>query len=515
MKQWIFFQNVTVYGDVHLILRSNSVLNAKCGITVNTPANFTICADSTDEKIGILNATGAAMSYGADSNMSGIGGYYNGSISSQNGYGLVTIAEPVYSDSYGQYWICDVNNSDKGFWLTSPTDLGENIGIKIIGGDGSEQNPFVLAVASDNSHIVSFFAEDSGTLLYTQSVANGGALGNGELDYHSLYFTYKDECWKFLGWYTENDVKYDFSKPVTADISLHEKWAEKTVDIQFIDVNGNAKTTLEIHAVNNSFENTSSQIIIPSAPYLDGYNFTGWTLNETSYRPDEQANLMAALENLVSEIPDDVIIVNEVYEQKHDIFTVTVNNGKIKDGEATGTFNPSAQVYVTATGGAPDQIFSHWEKDGVTVGYEETYAFRMPSFNTTLTAVYKTIPEEKVGTAYIESVNRIADNKLSFVSVVCVPDGCQMMKAGVVVQSTKTLNGAELTTDNARLTKYSDTSNNHYSSFKYTWTMTTNNYTKEWTVRSYLEYTDKKGDIQTIYGEAVSKCVNDVNYDNA
>lgn len=131
---------------------------------------------------------------------------------------------------------------------------------------------------------------------------------------------------------------------------------------------------------------------------------------------------------------------------------------------------------------------------------------------------YKDKPEdvpEKVGTGYIESVNRIAENKLSFVSVVSVPDDCQMMKAGVVVQSTETLNGAELTTENARLTRYSDTSSSYYSSFKYTWTMTTSNYTKQWTVRPYLEYTDNNGDTQTIYGEAVSKCVNDVDYENA
>ena len=85
-----------------------------------------------------------------------------------------------------------------------------------------------------------------------------------------------------------------------------------------------------------------------------------------------------------------------------------------------------------------------------------------------------------------------------------------MMKAGVVVQSTDDLNGAELTNANARLIKYSDTSSNHYSSFKYTWTMSTSNHDKKWTVRPYLEYTDKNGDTQVIYGDAVSYCVNDV-----
>ena len=40
--------------------------------------------------------------------------------------------------------------------------------------------------------------------------------------------------------------------------------------------------------------------------------------------------------------------------------------------------------------------------------------------------------------------------------------------------------------------------------------MVTSNHTKQWTVRPYLEYADKNGNTRTIYGEAVSKCVNDV-----
>ena len=130
----------------------------------------------------------------------------------------------------------------------------------------------------------------------------------------------------------------------------------------------------------------------------------------------------------------------------------------------------------------------------------------------TLSAVYvdNELEVNKIGTGYIESIKRTAENKLSFVAILCVPDDCQMLKAGVVVQSTDTLNGAELTTANAKLIKYSDTSAKHYSSFKYTWTMSTSNHDKKWTVRPYLEYTDKNGDTQVIYGDAVSYCVNDV-----
>ena len=84
-----------------------------------------------------------------------------------------------------------------------------------------------------------------------------------------------------------------------------------------------------------------------------------------------------------------------------------------------------------------------------------------------------------------------------------------MMKAGVIVQSTEALGENELTLENKKLVRYTDTSANHYRTFKYTWTMSTSNCAKAWTVRPYLEYVDSNNITQTIYGEAVSYCVND------
>ncbi len=224
------------------------------------------------------------------------------------------------------------------------------------------------------------------------------------------------------------------------------------------------------------------------------------------------------------------VTVEVVYTKKNDTHTVSFSAAesvgctlKNADGEEvtdTTKCQVSDQLYAVADQAAHGQKFSHWvriqDNKQTIVGYETTYAFRMPDENMTLSAVYVAEAEEveKVETGYIESVKRPAENKLSFVSILCVPDDCQMTKAGVVVQRTDILNGEELTTTNAKLTRYSDTSNNHYSSFKYTWTMSTSYPERQWTVRPYLEYTDKNGDTKTIYGEAVSKCVKDVDYTN-
>ena len=258
---------------------------------------------------------------------------------------------------------------------------------------------------------------------------------------------------------------------------------------------------MTVTPIDNSFKNVTVTEI-PSAPYLDGYEFKGWTIGTDTTLHTNADLLKLALTVLARTAPDDDIIVNEVYEQKQTEFTVTVVGGTIKDGDVTGTFKPSDQVYVTATGGSAGQVFSHWEKDGIIVGYEKTYAFRMPSFDTKLTAVYKTIPEEKVGTAYIESVTAFPEsNKVSFVSVVSVPDNKRILRAGVVANTEDALNGEELTIDNTRFQSYNSTTCRSYTTFKYTFTK--GNVNEVWCVRAYVQYTDKDGNIYETYGDMV------------
>ncbi len=157
--------------------------------------------------------------------------------------------------------------------------------------------------------------------------------------------------------------------------------------------------------------------------------------------------------------------------------------------------------------------FSHWKVEGVSspVGYETTYAFRMPSKAMTLTAVYvdDTVEVTKKGTGYIENVYKPEAGKMSFVSILSIPDGCQMLKAGIVAQKSEVLGTDELTEDNAQFVRYSDTSANSYTSFKYTWTLKPNSDTDEWTVRPYLVYTDAQGE-HTVYGDPVEYSLNDL-----
>ena len=346
------------------------------------------------------------------------------------------------------------------------------------------------------------FDSNGGTAVDSQTVEENGTATEPEVP-SKTYST-------FDGWYLDGTL-YDFDTPVTENITLTAHWTEQTVAIRFMDFNGEEKSALTITPVNNSFEDTSEQIAVPSAPYRDGYTFSGWQVGDKLYENADA--LKKALTALVAGVPEDAIIVNEVYAQIEVQYPATVTGGTIRNaqGDTNGSYKASEQVYVTATGGSAGQVFSHWEKSDignptpVIVSYEKTYAFRMPSFGTKLTAVYKDNPEEKTGTAYIESVTAHDGNKLSFVSIVAIPNKSTILRAGLVACMEKDLKNGHTapTIDYARFKKYNSTTCQNYTTFKYTWTKGNVAENEVWCVRSYLLYEDENGVQHTVYGDMV------------
>ena len=79
---------------------------------------------------------------------------------------------------------------------------------------------------------------------------------------------------------------------------------------------------------------------------------------------------------------------------------VTVENGKISGGAATGTFAEGASVTVTASAPASDMMFDKWTVTGITLTDEQlssqTVTFTMGTSNVTITATYKAIPKYTV-----------------------------------------------------------------------------------------------------------------------
>lgn len=288
----------------------------------------------------------------------------------------------------------------------------------------------------------------------------------------------------FLGWYN-GETQYDFNTPVTADLTLTAHWQENTVPIYYTDING--ITTKLADAGVESF--TSGSLDLPPTPYLDGYTYEGYILNGTEYKNKD--SMLAEVKSRVSSSETVNIKVN--YKQSEETCDLTVSNGVIRYTEnTTGKFKASSQVYVTANADTENHIFNCWKIGGIIVGYERTYAFRMPADAVTVEAVYVSNQNEissKVGTAYIESVKRTAENKLSFVSIVSVPEGARIERAGIIANTEARLNGAELTVANAQFVRFNETTCKNYLSFKYTWTKGNVSDDDTWCVRAYLVYT--------------------------
>ncbi|MCO6558591.1 MAG: InlB B-repeat-containing protein [Bifidobacterium sp.] len=77
------------------------------------------------------------------------------------------------------------------------------------------------------------------------------------------------ESAKFLGWY-DGDVKYDFTKPVTGDLTLKAKWGDARHKITFDSMNGGSST--------DSWVVDGALLTPPSEPSRTGYRFDAWYL---------------------------------------------------------------------------------------------------------------------------------------------------------------------------------------------------------------------------------------------
>ena len=287
---------------------------------------------------------------------------------------------------------------------------------------------------------------------------------------------------------------------------------ETGVEISYIDINGTKTKYMDAGIASFS----TSTFSLPPTPYLDGNDFRGWTVNGREYTlpKSNSYDVIAEINSLVKGGQD--VEIGCIYEKKTDCFDVTVINGKLENGNTQESVQVSSVVKVTADEIA-GQKFLHWIKGKEIVSCNKTYSFFMPSETVSIEAVF--VPEgtsvEATGTGFIESVTLVDTNKLAFVSVLNVPVGYQMEKAGIVAKSTEELEVycEELTADNAKFVRYTDTSNNSFITFKYTWTLKLSTPDKKWTVRPYLEYSEKDNpeNKTVVYGDAVSYCLDDFN----
>jgi uncharacterized repeat protein (TIGR02543 family) len=290
---------------------------------------------------------------------------------------------------------------------------------------------------------------------------------------------------------------------VTDPVTLKQPVRTEVI-IRAIDIDGDITST-KVYA--ETFKKTD--YTVPASPYLDGYNFIGWTVNSRLLTTaDEVQETIAAL---IAKNPKAPITVAVVYEKKVDTFKVTVINGSLSEGESGDNYQVGTELIATAAPAEEGLQFDHWENNGAVASYNEVYSFHVPSKELTLKAVYSSAETEieKVGTAFIESVTTVNGNKIAFVSKFSIPEGARFLKAGIVANTEADLNGEELTTDTAKFTRYDDSKCYDYLTYKFTWTKSNVSEDDVWCVRPYLVYNDENGE-HTVYGDLVKADLNGI-----
>lgn len=81
------------------------------------------------------------------------------------------------------------------------------------------------------------------------------------------------EGYTFDGWYTEDNTKFDFTKPITSNTTVYAKWTANDYEVSFVTEHGNAPTSQNV-----PYNETASD---PGKLTEEGYTFIGWYTDHT------------------------------------------------------------------------------------------------------------------------------------------------------------------------------------------------------------------------------------------
>lgn len=239
---------------------------------------------------------------------------------------------------------------------------------------------------------------------------------------------------------------------------------------------------------------------LPALPTRNGFTTIGWDCDgDGAYDAEKDTFTAAVSRGLAAD--DRTVTVLAVYELKPENYTITGNNGT-----GGGVYAQNQKVVVNANAAEAGKKFSHWEdSDGNALGYETRYTFYALK-HMTLTAQFvdEATVVEPVGTTMIESITRDeANHKLTFVSISTVPDGCSIVKAGVIATDNETVanSGYGFNDSTARFVRAGTTSG---KLLECSWTKTKVNTGDIWYARAYLVYADANGNTHTLYGDKVT-----------
>lgn len=105
------------------------------------------------------------------------------------------------------------------------------------------------------------FVSDHGSFA-DQTIEHGKLIDTGKLTIPEV------EGYTFDGWYTEDNTKFDFTKPITSNTTVYAKWTAKDYEVSFVTEHGDAPDSQNV-PYNGTADN-------PGTLSAEGYTFIGW-----------------------------------------------------------------------------------------------------------------------------------------------------------------------------------------------------------------------------------------------
>lgn len=108
-------------------------------------------------------------------------------------------------------------------------------------------------------------------------VSDHGSFADQTIEYGKLIETDKltipeVEGYTFDGWYTEDNTKFDFTKPIKSNTTVYAKWTAKDYEVSFVTEHGKAPTSQNV-----PYNETATD---PGKLKEEGYTFIGWYADE-------------------------------------------------------------------------------------------------------------------------------------------------------------------------------------------------------------------------------------------
>lgn len=228
---------------------------------------------------------------------------------------------------------------------------------------------------------------------------------------------------------------------------------------------------------------TAGSAVVPAAPYVMGYEFTGWLKNGI---------IQSMKEGDAVEVSGHTVFSSE-YTRSNETYEVVVEHGS-----GSGIYRYNDMVTAAAAQAEPGKKFSHWERGGTVVSYAEKYSFYVNG-NTTVSAVYVAETEAVTKRPILVMSTPVAiaeENKIAFFAERDLPEQYALVETGILLGTR-----ADLTLHAAGVLKTVSITGKNKGQF----TVRKGNVAagEIWYGRAYMIYKDN-GIVKTIYSDVVS-----------